>query len=63
MNYEKIECKKDIDTIDLNSGVPKLIELVIHGDTLLEPNFGRNGLIQDQRPYLDRMLFDELMKL
>lgn len=63
LNYEKIECKKDIDTIDLNSGVPKLIELVIQGDTLLEPNFGRNGLIQDQRPYLDRMLFDELMKL
>ena len=63
LNYEKIECKKDIDTIDLNSGVPILIELGIHGDTLLEPNFGRNGLIQDQRPYLDRMLFDELMKL
>lgn len=63
LNYEKIECKKDIDVLGINSDTPKLIEVVVNEDTVLEPNFGRNGLIQDQRPYLDRKVFDELMKL
>lgn len=63
LNYKKVECKKDVNGLAINYGTSKLIELVINEDTVLEPNFGRNGLIQDQRPYLDRTVFDELMKL
>lgn len=40
-----------------------IIEVFINEDTILEPNFGRNGLIQDQRPYLERGLFEDLMRL
>lgn len=47
------------DLLDMNR--PSIIEIEIPCETQLNPNFGRNGLIQDQRPYLDRELFDELM--
>ena len=42
---------------------PSIIEIELPVNTNLKPNFGKNGLIQDQRPYIDRKLFDELMEL
>ena len=63
LKYEKVESGRDINSLNWNCTTPTLIELCIKQETVLEPNFGRNGLIQDQRPYLDRKVFDELMKL
>lgn len=63
LNYEKVENTNDANRLNINRSTPTIVELVIKEDTVLEPNFGRNGLIQDQRPYLDRKVFDELMKL
>lgn len=62
LHYIKIENLNNLnDKININE--PSIIELVLPVNTSLNPNFGRNGLIQDQRPYLDRELFDRLMKL
>jgi acetolactate synthase-1/2/3 large subunit len=47
----------------LTSDSAGFIELEISEETVLNPNFGGNGRIEDQRPYMDRELFEELMKL
>ena len=53
-----------MDLIKLNvlKRKPTIIEIVVKRDTLLNPNFGKNGFIQDQRPYLDRNLYNRLME-
>lgn len=56
---EEDVCK--LKEIDVNK--PAVVEISIATETLLMPNFGQNGLIQDQRPYLERKLFDDLMQL
>ena len=64
LQYIRIVKEQDISgllTLDIDK--PSIIEIVIQKETLLHPNFGRNGLIQDQRPYMDRKLFEELMNL
>lgn len=62
LDYYRIEKKEDINNI-WNGDNPALIELVIDEETSLSPNFGRNGCIQDMRPYLERSLYNELMEL
>lgn len=64
LQYININTEKEImkfDTIDIN--LPSIIEVQLPDETSLNPNFGRTGLIQDQRPYLDRSLFEKLMKM
>lgn len=50
-----------MEALSNNRGV--LIEISFSADTELVPNFGQNGIIQDQRPYLDRELYDYLMEI
>lgn len=40
-----------------------IIEVKLPVNTVLCPNFGATGVIQDQRPYIDRELYDKLMSL
>lgn len=63
LNYVRIDNADDISKINVDYNMPIIIELRIQEETVLEPNFGRNGLIQDQRPYLDREVFDELNQI
>ncbi len=63
LDYLLIESEKDIDKTIMLSERPAIIELKIPMSTVLNPNFGRNGLIQDQRPYISRELFNKLMQL
>jgi hypothetical protein len=58
-----IKTKEDIESLVLCNKTPEFIELSIDEETVLEPNFGRNGLIQDQIPYIDRLTFEKLMEL
>jgi acetolactate synthase-1/2/3 large subunit len=61
--YQMIKTKEDIESLVLCNKTPEFIELSIDEETVLEPNFGRNGLIQDQIPYIDRLTFEKLMEL
>jgi len=63
LQYLVIQKEEDTELLKQLGDKPALIEVVLSDETLLNPNFGRNNLIQDQRPYLDRELFEELMKL
>lgn len=64
LQYVKISGEKDIALFtNVNINQPSLIEIEMPVNTSLSPNFGRNGLIQDQRPYLDRELYEKLMRL
>lgn len=61
--YICIEEVTDIEKLESVEEGPKFVEIVIPVNTILKPNFGANGFIQDQRPYIDRELYEELMKL
>lgn len=63
LGYGRIKMEQDLQELAGLNDDPMIVELVFPIDTSLNPNFGRNGLIQDQRPYLNRALFDELMQL
>ena len=63
LDYLLVESEDDIDDSVIQSNRPSIIEIKMPVETTLNPNFGRNGLIQDQRPYISRELFDELMAL
>lgn len=62
MKYTYIERIDDAKSIEFDDKA-ELIELRITNETVLEPNFGRTGQIQDQLPYLERDLFNRLMAL
>ncbi len=62
MNYKKVLYIDDLSELNTVQG-PSIIEIALPINTSLNPNFGRNGLIQDQRPYIDRKLYDKLMEL
>lgn len=61
--YSKIVSEEEANQFSFRSDGAEIIEISLPMETTLVPNFGRNGLIQDQRPYIDRELFDELMEL
>lgn len=63
LQYACVRDFDDIKKLSLDMGAPSLTEIMISTETVLNPNFGRNGKIQDQRPYIDRALYDELMNL
>ena len=63
MKYSYVEKTEDANDIDYMDLKPELIELRITSETVLEPNFGQTGQIQDQLPYMDRNIFDKLMAL
>ncbi len=63
MDYFRIRNIDDIKEDLWNGKNSALIELVIDEETYLSPNFGKNGCIQDMRPYIDRNLYDTLMEL
>ena len=63
LDYKLIKTEEDIKFLELSSLEPCIIEIEMPMDTTLNPNFGRKGLIQDQRPYIDKTLYEELMKL
>lgn len=63
LQYKLIQTVAEINTLKLDVQRPSVIEIVLPNKTVLNPNFGRNGLIQDQRPYLERDLFNELMEM
>ena len=63
LDYVLVKTDDDIKNLQLDSKKPAMIEVLIMGETILKPNFGRNGLVQDQYPYIERNFFDELMAL
>lgn len=63
ISYQKIENKEDIRNLKMEIKGPCIVEIQIREDTFLNPNFGQNGLIQDQRPYLERAVYEEIMQL
>lgn len=63
MKYSYVESANDINLVDFVDMKPEIIEVRISKNTVLEPNFGKNGFIQDQMPYLDRNIYNELMSL
>lgn len=59
-------CIRNLDEIkkyQMNTVAPNIVEIIIPDDTILQPNFGQSGFIQDQRPYMDRELYEEIMNL
>ena len=60
--YSCVKSEKDVKKVQFGDK-PQIIEIKINEKTYWNPNFGRNGLIQDQRPYLDRNIFNALMEL
>jgi acetolactate synthase-1/2/3 large subunit len=64
LQYIQISSSNDIEKMsEIDLYKPSIIELTLPVETALNPNFGANGMIQDQRPYMDRKLFDSLMSL
>ena len=63
LEYMLVKTETDITNLVLESSKPAFIEVLIPEDSILKPNFGKNGLIQDQYPYIERSLFDKLMAL
>ena len=63
IEYVRIETPNDIVRHKEPVTRPTLFEIVIQEKTILKPNFGKNGVIQDQIPYLDRQKYQELMEL
>lgn len=63
LKYTKIETITDVEVFHFDSGKPQIVEIIISEETTLQPNFGSNGKIQDQRPYIDRKLYEEIMQL
>lgn len=61
--YSKIASVEEADQFRFKDDRAEIIEISLPMETTLIPNFGRNGLIQDQRPYIDREVFEELMEL
>ena len=62
LQYKMIRNMNDakLEGVDVNK--PSIIEIAMPMETVLNPNFGRNGMIQDQRPYIDREIFEMLMR-
>lgn len=61
--YCQYSTVEELQSADFSFTEPAFVEVSLNMDTVLVPNFGRNGLIQDQMPYIDRDLFDKLMGL
>lgn len=61
--YIRIKDESDLEILEHMPDGPVIIEVTMPVETSLNPNFGRNELIQDQRPYLERDLFMKLMDL
>ncbi len=59
-------CIRNIDEIknyQMSTISPNFVEIIIPDETILQPNFGQSGFIQDQRPYMDRELYEGIMDL
>lgn len=63
LEYQNLSSESEVKAFELDANRPMIVELSIQDETLLVPNFGQNGFIQDQRPYIDRTLYEELMNL
>lgn len=64
LQYTRISNENEIKQLDtINMDMPSIIEIMLPNETSLNPNFGRNGMVQDQRPYMDRALFEKLIKM
>lgn len=63
LEYLRVKNEQDLDKLEQLHEGPAIIEIEMPVNTLLNPNFGKNCLIQDQRPYLDRVMFEELMDM
>ena len=62
LNYIMINTEEDLSKLDKVADEPTVVEVVVSDETILKPNFGKD-CIQDQKPYLDRSIYDELMRL
>ncbi|MCR5798922.1 MAG: thiamine pyrophosphate-binding protein [Lachnospiraceae bacterium] len=62
LRYRLIEDNEMISDIEWDNK-PEIVEIAIDNVTHLVPNFGTTEYIQDQRPYMDRDLYDKLMGL
>lgn len=63
IDYQCVSNEKEVKRFVMNTEKPQIVEMVIDAETTLEPNFGRSGFIQDQRPYLDRAFYEGLMNI
>ena len=63
MEYIQINSETELFMLNKLEKKPAIIEIRIKKDTYLKPNFGKNGSIQDQIPYLDRNVYNEFMEL
>lgn len=60
--YKRIRNKEDLDDMTLVPGMG-LIEIEMPEETVLQPNFGKAGSTQMQRPEMESALFEEIMAL
>lgn len=60
--YKRISSSKELDDVNLAPGLA-LIEIEMPEQTILQPNFGKAGSVQMQRPEMDPTLFAEIMAL
>lgn len=63
LGYTGIRTLEDLAGYRYDGRYPNIVEIFMPENTVLNPNFGKNGEIQNQRPYLDRGLYRELMNL
>lgn len=63
IKYTQIDDEARLNRFEFSSDIPEFVDLKFVMETRLVPNFGQNGLIQDQMPYIPRDLFNELMEL
>ena len=63
LSFKRIICSEDIESSIGETEKPSIIEIDIPAETVLNPNFGRTGKIEDQRPYIDRVLYNKLIEL
>lgn len=63
ITYKKVRSVVEIRELEINYIDPVIVEIEIQEDTILNPNFGQTGEIQNQRPYLPQDIYEEIMHL
>lgn len=63
IKYNKIDKLEEVEMLNLNVNEPNFLEIILPTETMLLPNFSRNGIFHDKEPLIDRALFAFLDKL
>ena len=60
--FKRLSNAEDIKSFTPDNA-PTFVDLILPEETYLVPAFGKDGLIQDARPYIDRASYNEIMSL